>query len=410
VIGEGMSLAYVSTAGVLGAGDADGPKLSGDGRFVIFDSSAGNLVTLPTNAQQNVFVRDRYTDTTSLISVNAAGTAGGDHASVGGAISADGRYVAFESVADDLVSGDSNTTGDVFVRDLQLGTTTLVSKVGGVQGDASSWEANISADGSTVAFVSFADNLVPGDTNTQEDAFTVNLSTHVVTRVSVSSAGAQSDASPETPAVSGDGHYTAWTSDATTLVTNVASNGRDQIFLHDATTGVTTMVSANQGPMAGDQNSEAPTFSADGHYLAFQSDATNLVSADSNMKGDVFVDDTTTRLLTRVSVGAGNVQGDGDSFSPNLSADGRYVTFSSQADNLVTVDTNGYADVFRAQWQAGSIQLVSQSSAGAQGNRQSGEGAMTPDGQHIAFTSRAFNLTAGVPGPSQYNILVSDLG
>jgi Tol biopolymer transport system component len=409
-IGEGTSLAYVSTAGVLGAGDADSATLSGDGRFVVFDSSAANLVTLPTNAQQNIFVRDRFTDTTSLISVNAAGTAGGDHASVGGAISADGRYVAFESVADDLVTGDTNAVGDVFVRDLQLGTTTLVSKVGALQGDATSWEANISTDGSTVVFESAADNLVPGDTNTQEDAFSVNLSTHVITRVSVSTAGAQGDAAADMLAVSGDGRYTAWRSSATTLVTNVASNSQEQVFLHDATTGITTMVSANQGPMAGDQTSEAPTFSADGHYLLFTSDATNIVSGDNNMHSDAFVDDTRTGLLTRVSVGAGNVQADGNSFGASLSADGRYVTFGSDATNLVGDDTNGFTDVFRAQWQAGTVQRISQSSAGAQGNRQSVSGIMTPDGQHIAFISRASNLTAGVPNTTQFNVLVSDLG
>ena len=221
----------VSSAGVQGNG-SNGTTLvtsiSADGRFVTFNSTASNLVAGDSNAVGDVFVHDRQSGATTRVSVDSAGNQA-NGVSTRPAISADGRFLAFESAASNLVDGDTNGVADVFVHDLQTGTTTRVSLTNtGEQANGQSFGSTagpdlaLSADGRFIAFQSRATNLVAGDTNNQLDVFVRDRTALTTTRVSVSSGGAQSgppipviDASP---AISADGRFVAFTSGASNLV------------------------------------------------------------------------------------------------------------------------------------------------------------------------------------------------
>ncbi len=263
-------------------------------------------------------------------------------------ISADGRYVAFESGSTNLVPGDANGTEDIFVRDLVSGETTRVSLgVAGAQGDGWSHDPAISADGRYVAFESWATNLVPGDTNIAGDIFVRDLVSGETTRVSVGAAGAQGDWWSHDPAISADGRYVAFESQATNLVPGDTNGGAD-IFVRDLVSGETTRVSVGvAGDLAGEvELNWSAAISADGRYVAWASAATNLVDGDTNAIDDIFVRDLVSGVTTRVSVGAAGAQGDGWSADAAISADGRYVAFSSIATNLVDGDNNALEDVF----------------------------------------------------------------
>jgi Tol biopolymer transport system component len=176
----------VSSAGAEANSEASAAGISNDGRYVTFLSYASNLVPGDNNGFADVFVHDRVTGATHLVDRSTAGqqAQGGDTAS-GGAISADGRYVTFDSSAANLVAGDTNGAQDVFVRDRTAGTTQRVSVAGGGgQADDESFASSISADGRSVAFASFADNLVPGDTNGTTDVFVRDRTAGTTTRVS----------------------------------------------------------------------------------------------------------------------------------------------------------------------------------------------------------------------------------
>jgi Tol biopolymer transport system component len=268
------------------------PASSGDGRAVAFDSIATNLVAGDTNAEIDIFVRDRQTAETTRVSVASDGTQTND-LSVLPAINADGRYVAFESEATNLVPGDSNGRRDIFVRDRQTAETTRVSVASdGTQGSSEfgfsqGADASISAEGRFVAFQAGFPNLVPGDANT-----CVSLP-------------------------------------------NLPPGECPDIFVHDRQTGQTTRVSvASDGTQANDQ-SFRPAISADGRRVAFTSDAANLVLMDSNRVGDVFVRDRQAGTTVRVSVASDGAQANDSSFLPAISGDGAAVAFFSAATNLV---------------------------------------------------------------------------
>jgi Tol biopolymer transport system component len=213
----------------------------------------------------------------------------GNGFSGGVSISADGRYVAFSSDSSTLVAGDTNGTFDVFVHDRQTGTTTRVSVgPGGRQAERGGGSAAISADGRYVAYYSSDPGLVSGDTNGQEDVFVRDQRTGAVERVSKSSRGVQSNGFSYNPAISADGRYVAFGSDASNLVPG-DTNGAHDIFVHDRRTKATTRVSVGPGGRQANGQSLSPVISADGGVVAFTSQATNLVPGDTNGEGDVFV-------------------------------------------------------------------------------------------------------------------------
>jgi Tol biopolymer transport system component len=274
------------------AGQANGgslsPAISADGRFVAFNSYASNLVPGDTNGTTDIFVRDLLARVTRRVSVGPAGQGNSDSSGVP-AISADGRFVTFTSSASNLVPGDTNGAIDVFVRDLQAGVTKRVSVGTGGQANDYSFFATISADGRFVAFESFAANLVPGDTNGTSDIFVRDLQAGVTRRVSVGAAGQGNSDSSGAPAISADGRYVAFFSHASNLVPG-DTNGAYDIFVRDLLAGVTRRVSVGASGQ-GNRDSLAPAITADGRSVAFVSASFNLVTHDTNRAWDVFVRD-----------------------------------------------------------------------------------------------------------------------
>jgi Tol biopolymer transport system component len=375
----------VATDGTQGNNYSGRVVVSADGRWVAFTSAADNLVPGDTNFQWDVFLHDRQTGTTTRVSM-APGGGQMDIPSDFPAISADGRWVAFQS-------GSPLGTTQVFLHDRETGTTTPVSVgLGGIAGSGAF--PAMSADGNWVSFTSRADNLVAGDTNGVEDVFVYDRQTAVVTRVSVGSGGAQGNRySWSLGSLSADGRSVAFASMASNLVADDTNEDWD-VFVHDRQTGTTTRVSVGPGGAQGNGGSFNAAISADGRWVAFASRASNLLPGDTNGHEDVFVHDRQTGATTGVSVGLGSVPGNADSSRPAISADGRSVAFYSAASNLVAGDTNGSSDVFVRDRHAGVTTRVSVGPGGVQGAGSSVGASISADGRVVAFESEAGNLAA----------------
>jgi Tol biopolymer transport system component len=343
--------------------------ISADGRYVVFSSMAWNMV--PGDVQyghQDIFLHDNQTRATERISVSSAGQPCNEDAYYGVDISADGRHVVFATKASNLVSGDTNGVWDIFLRDRTAGSTIRISNpTAGGQSNGNSWQPQISDDGQVIVYASEATNLVLNDTNNRMDIFAYNRVSGQTERVSVSSSGEQGNAAADL----------------------------------------------------------APAVSADGRFVAFTSEATNLVTGDANafcdMNGDgtfgencpdVFVRDRTNGTTERVSVSGSEIEGNDASVSPVISGDGRYVAFYSAASNLVSNDTNSCQswyhpstpgpcpDVFVRDRTAETTERVSVSSIGGQSTHSSMNvnrkpPAISGDGRYVAFESDDPTLAAG---------------
>jgi archaellum component FlaF (FlaF/FlaG flagellin family) len=388
----------VDSGGTQGNNLSQQVSMSADGGVVAFESYASNLVPADTNGFPDVFVHEMVNGSTTRVSVDSNGMQA-NNGSYDPVISSDGRWVAFMSIATNLVPGDTNGFQDVFVHDRLTGATTRVSvDSGGTQANGLSVLPSISSDGRYVSFESAATNLVPGDTNGFRDIFVRDRVSGMTTRASLASSGAQGNGYSAYSAISADGRYVAFYSEATNLVPG-DTNGFGDVFVHDMVTGTTTRVSVSSNGAQGNGGSAFPAISADGRYVAFWSHASNLVLGDTNGANDVFVHDMVNGSTTRVSVDSHGVQDNGetnaDPFEPSLSFDGRYVAFTSFATNLVPGDTNADYDVFLHDMLSGSTVRVSVDSSGTQGNGGSYYSTVSSDGRYVAFASGANNLIPG---------------
>ena len=376
------------------------PAVSADGRYVAFASGATNLVANDTNNAHDIFVYDRTDHRITRVSISSGGAqASGSRVDLSRnpAISADGRYVVFESDATNLVNNDTNNTTDIFLHDRVTGETVRVSVASdGSQANGASYNPAISADGRYIVFESEASNLVSGDTNGKRDIFIHDMNTGETKRVSVASDGTQANDDSLYPAISANGRLVAFASYASNLVAG-DTNGVEDIFVHDLRTGKTVRVSvASDGTQANDTSFFAPSLSADGRYVAFYSEASNLVSNDTNNKSDIFVHDLMTGTTERISVASDGSQANGSSTSPSISADGRYVAFDSDAPNLANRDTNNASDIFVHDRFTGETERVSVDSNGAQADSDSYTPALAAANPSIvAFQSYATNLVTG---------------
>jgi Tol biopolymer transport system component len=384
----------VASDGTEGNDWAQCPSISADGRYVAFESDADNLTAGDTNAASDIFVNDRQTGETTRVSVASSGLeANGGSRSP--AISANGRNIAFFSSASNLTPDDNNGTYDVFVHDRQMGETTRVSvDSNGVEANGYSANPSLSADGRYVAFESQANNLTPGDTNGAYDVFVHDRQTAETTRISVATGGTQGNGDSEAPSISADGRYVAFRSQASNLAAD-DTNGMYDVFVHDRQTGETERVSTATGGAQANHFSYELALSANGRYVAFDSLASNLAPGDAAGTWDVFVHDRQTGETTHVSVTSDGARANGDSLDPSISADGRYVAFQSDANNLAPGDANSAYDLFIHDRQTGETTCVSVTSAGVQGNGASDTPSISADGRYVAFRSAASDLVTG---------------
>ena len=360
---------------------------------MVYTSTASNLVDGDTNWASDVFVHDRETEVTTRASVDDAGNQG-NSLSQFPRISAGGRIVAFESLASNLVDGDTNGALDVFVHDRKSGRTTRVSLgSGGNQGNSASGVPCLSSDGRVVAFESLSSNLVDGDTNESTDVFVRDRQTGETTRVSVDSRGHQANGSSAGSSLDGSGRFVAFESLATDLAPGDTNRVSD-VFVHDRQTGETTRVSVDSRGRQANGGSSAPSLSADGRFVGFGSYGSNLVDGDTNQEIDVFVHDRQTGETTRVSVDSRGRQANGGSGIAALSADGRWVAFHSFASNLVDGDTNGTLDIFVHDRMTGTTTRTSLTENGRESNGPSRDPTISADARFVAFESYASNLVS----------------
>jgi Tol biopolymer transport system component len=397
----------IASSGIEANNVSKNPSISKDGRYVAFSSDASNLVAGDANGEPDIFVHNRNAGDTTRVNVTSSGIEANNDSSAS-SISADGRYVAFESDANNLVAGDANGTSDIFVHDRSTGDTTRVSVASsGIEANDYSYHPSISADGRCVAFSSSASNLVTGDTNGRPDIFIHDRKTGKTTRVSVTSSGIETKSDSYDPSISADGRCVAFESTASNLVTG-DTNGSTDIFIHDRNTGETARVSVASSGIEANHHNADPSISADGRYVAFSSSASNLVAGDTNGRTDIFIHDRNTGETTRVSVASSGIEANDNSFDPSISADGRYLAFVSYAGNLVAGDANGESDIFVHDRNTGETARVSVASSGIEANDYSSDPSISADGRYLAFQSGASNLVAEDTN-EETDIFVNDL-
>jgi hypothetical protein len=403
----------VTLVGIQGNDNSQFPSISADGRYVAFSSRASNLVSGDTNGVDDIFVVDTQTGILERVSIASDGIQSNNRSETP-AISSDGRFVAFTSQANNLISSDTNQWADIFLHDRQTGQTKRLSEASdGTQADGDSNSPTISADGNFVAFASMANNLSSDDNLFDTDIFIHNTGTGETELISVASDGTQANSFSYLPSISADGTKVAFGSYASNLVPD--DSGWPDIFVHNRGNGETTRVSVASDGTQSNHESYRLAISADGRYVAFESAASNLVAEDTNHSRDVFLHDSQTSTTILISKDSAGTLGNDWSASPSLSEDGRYITFSSRADNLATGDTNQAWDAFMHDRITGQTHRVSVASDGTQGIGESGSpwdpNPISGNGQYIAFESNASNLViCGVADTNGYrDILLRDL-
>ncbi|GHC60601.1 TolB family protein [Streptomyces cinnamoneus] len=389
----------VSAGGAQSAAETGDAQLSGDGRFVVLHSMATDLVPGTADPQRRIYVKELRTGKIELVSVASNGTQA-DGPSWSSSISADGRYVVFDSEATNLAPGrNPGGYGDVFVRDRQTGRTEVLVENKGTQ-PAHSSSPSISADGRYVAFASNRSDLVPGDTNDTTDVFVRDRLKGTTERVSVTSDGAQGDGFSVSPVISADGSTVGFRSLAQLAPeppgerAGLRKPQARTFYAHDLRTGRTQLAAQrlDGGPAA---VLGAQALSPDGRYALFSSASAGVVAGDTNGKADAFAKDLRTGVTRRLSLAADGSQADGASGDAVLSADSRRVFFTSDATNLVPGDTNGASDVFARDLLTGAVERVSLAHDGSQGNGRSAGPGTDLAGRTLVFTSAADNLVPG---------------
>jgi Tol biopolymer transport system component len=394
VIGAGGPVIAATQLVSLGAANNLGNGISGHaglgaGRtYVAFSSTARNLVAGDTNGAEDCFYRNLATGAFERLSVSSSG-AQGNAKSLKPVPSSDGSVITFQSQASNLVSGDTNGRLDVFVRNRNNDTTRRVSvSSSGGQGNGDSTYPQISPNGRYVVFASVASNLAGSDGNGLSDIFRHDLQTGRTEHVSVSTSGGAANGNSLYPAISGDGRYIAFQSSASNLVPGDTGQQND-VFVRDMETGRTELVSVSSSGARGAGGSGYPDLSDDGRYIIFLSRARNLSTGDTNSFDDLFVHDRTTDTTSRLTRGVGGSQINGHAISPEISGNGQVIVFGSEASNLVSGDTNRVADVFTVNRQTGAIRRMSIGNSGQQGNRRSFQQHISQDGSSVVYSTES---------------------
>jgi Tol biopolymer transport system component len=392
------------------------PAISADGRWVVFASDASNLVPGDYNHRRDIFLRDLSDGSITRVSVSSKGQQANSD-SFNPSISADGRYIVYDSFASNLVPDDDNGEGDVFLYDRLARTTTLVTRgTAGKAGAGQSGFATISADGNTVVFESTARDLLAGVDSPSGQVYAWDRRTSVFELVTVGWAGGAAGGGSGGVSVSADGRYVAFASGSAGLVPNDYNQASD-VFVRDRKLHSTVRVSVNSNGGEGNGKSDAPSISADGQRVAFESTATNLLGTnptaqnaprvprsldpsgtleggDNNFASDIFVHDLGTGRTRRVSVATAGTEANGDSYGAAISGDGRYVAFVSVATNLVAGDTNRTREVFVHDIGNGATSRVCADGAAARCDRLSTTASVDKDGGRIVFASAGSDVVS----------------
>lgn len=370
----------VSLSGSGAAGDAHSigvTAMSADGRYVVFTSHADNLVDGSSSGFQQVFRKDMLTGEVVLVSSSADGVVGVG-ASDNPSITGDGRYVVFDSAAGNLVAGDTGGHRDIFLKDCLTGAVTRISELGGAGGDGQSMQAAISADGNYVVFTSVASNLT-GEGNGEYQILLWDRSDGSFKPLSLATDDGLGNGLSRAPDISGDGRFVVFQSQASNLSNLDDSSFYTDIFLWDRTTDDLTLVST--GPTHQSASSYGPYISDDGAVVSFYSDATNLVAGpDTNAAADAFVYYTSGGSIVRVSETADGQIGSGSSIAGSVSNEtsegDRYVILRSGSANFP--DSSGIFQVFAKNLTTGELTNISQ-------GYSAGGGSVSQDGRFFTF-------------------------
>ena len=363
-----------STKTTTANGDSNQPALDKTGKFIAFASDALNLSPTALGLS-DVYLKNTQTGDLTQLSVSSTGENGNSN-STNPSISGDGRYVVFQSVANNFTgydaSGnpiDNNSESDIFIKDTQDNSLKLVT---GKIGDGESINPKISADGRYVAFQSLASNFVTDDNNGAYDIYLEDLQKNTVTLISADTKSVQGNNASVTPSISANGSSVAFASDADNLIND--NNGNHDVFVKNITTGAIQLISTNTKGLSANGVSDSPSISADGNKVAFRSFAMDLVvntikDSDANLEfrgeANIFVKDLAKNTTQQITLATDGTLANGESWNPVISPDGNYVAFLSNARNLVADDTNNVADIFIKNLLTGSLIRASDTSTGA---------------------------------------------
>ena len=341
-------LVSVSSEGVQGNNSSGASDISEDGRYIVFTSSSTNLVQINTGGYENVYLHDRNTAETKLISSPGEGISANGGSS-DGSISPDGRFITFTSFADNLVENDTNSKSDIFLYDCQTEQIELISKNNSNElGNAHSSPSEISVDGNFVVFASYANNLVPDDTNDNKDIFLLDRNENILSRISVSDEGVQGNSYSNAPKISNNGQFIIYMSTSNNLVPNDNNDTRNDVFIYDRLTKSTKKISfADEGAGLGLYGGAlGHAISGDGRYISFSNDSQNSVANISGSQHMLFLYDRELDEMECLSFNPGGIPITEDAFSTSISGDGTYISFNSWSNMFVQNDTNSTYDVF----------------------------------------------------------------
>lgn len=376
--------------GAQGSGSSEDGSVSRDGRFVVF-SSFSSLVPLDTNGVRDVYVRDRVLKTTELVSATPTGEAGSSF-SIRGRISADGSAIVFLSYANDLVPGDTNNETDVFRRDLLTGTTTRISVLSnGSQADASASQPSISDDGSVIVYLSSGENRLGGAAQSNTQIYRVETGDPAsLTQVTTAPGGADGDGSSREPSLSGNGMFISYTTNASNIIPSPNSN-YEQVFRYNHNDGSTMPVSVGDMAASPDSESSTSSISADGRFVVFVSQSTNLMPTPLDERDRIYVRDME---LGETELISGDLTFEYAETAPeSISGDGRFIVFDGNVEKDTGMGTSYFQQFHLYDRDSNSSEVILEVPSGQ--SSASFLAAVSPDGDEIVFNSLSEDLIAG---------------
>jgi subtilisin family serine protease/Tol biopolymer transport system component len=383
------------------------PAISSDGRFVAFLSLATNLAANAGGTNGLVYLHDTATRSNMLVSRSTTGgLPNADCTDV--RISGDGRFVVFVSDASNLTALDNNNASDVFLYDRNSGLLELISRSASAIGNADSGSPAVSADGRYVIFASDASNLVAGDNTGWRDVFVRDRQLSMTTRVSVSSGGIPANYISDLPNISGDGRYITFISGADNLVSEPYFPAF-HLYQRDRINATTVRISKTSGNVPGDDDCGISAMSTDGRFVAFESYASNLLGGDTNNVQDIFLWDRVAGALARISHGNNGEQADQDCWVPFVTGNGRHVLFFSAASRLYAQDEDSFYNVFDYDRLTAKLSRLSHNHAGHTAMDSSFFPVASAEGRFVAFDSWAWNL-APRDGNGSRDVFLLDRG